>query len=227
MKLPVPDIGAAAGGVRELSEAVAGLPAATARAMALLPRAESLITRIETIADGAQRTLTRAEQAIDQIDATVARANRSIDDIDAIAVRATKSIDDIDAAALRADAALSHIDELFTRTSVLMARADELLSAYAGPLGELAPDAAKLVPALRRIAATVSEREVDAVVGLVDQLPQLLATLTGDVLPLLQRLGPDVHATMETVDDVRDIINGLPGASLFRRRGEAADNDPA
>lgn len=241
MKLPVPGLGAAANGVRELTEAVTGIPDATARAMALLPRVEALITRIEGIADGAERTLARADGAIDQVEATAKRADasinsintaskraqRSIDDIDVAAKRAAGSIDDIDAAMRRADGAMSRIDQLFERTSALLGTAGELTAAYAGPLGELAPDAAKLVPALRRVASTVSEQEVDAVVGLIDQLPQLLETLRGDVLPLLHRIGPDVHETMEIVDDVRHIINGLPGARLFRRRGEEAAEEEA
>lgn len=111
---------------------------------------------------------------------------------------------------------------LLPRVEALVARIEAIASEYAGLLRALAPDAAKLVPALRRLASTVSEREVDAAVGLIDQLPQPLETVKADVLPLLERLGPDVHATMEIVDDVRNIINGLLGARLFRRRGEEA-----
>jgi hypothetical protein len=120
---------------------------------------------------------------------------------------------------------MTRADRLFARAGTLLDGAHDLLAMYAGPLGDLAPDAAKLVPALRRIASTVSEQEVDAVIGLIDELPQLLSTLKNDVLPVLRRLGPDVHETMEIVDDVRHIINGLPGARLFRRRGEEADDE--
>lgn len=209
MKLPVPSIGAAASGIREISDAVTGLPGATARAAALIPRVEALVARIERIADGADKALARAEDAIDHIDAA--------------AVRAGDSIDHIDASAGRADAAISRADALIARATELMTGAGNLLTSYAGPLGDLAPAAAKLVPAVRRVAETVSEEEVDAVVGLIDELPQLLVLLKGDVLPVLHQLGPDVHATMEIVDDVRHIINGLPGAKLFRRRGEEED----
>ncbi|MEO6712326.1 MAG: hypothetical protein ABIM89_02725 [Mycobacteriales bacterium] len=220
MKLPVPHLGAAADGFRDLSDAVMGMPGATARAVALLPRIEALVTRIEGIASGAATTLARANAAIDAVDAAAKRADTSIDAIDLAARRASDSIGDIEAAIQRADATMTHVDQLFARTSTLLGTAEELVTSYAGPLRDLAPDAATLVPALRRIASTVSEREVDAAVGLIDQLPHLLATLKTDVLPVLERLGPDVHATMEIVDDVRDIINGLPGAGFFRRRGE-------
>lgn len=222
MKLTVPTLGAAAGGIREITEAVAGLPGTTARAAALIPRAESLMARIESIAEDAERALARANEAIDRIDAAAARAGASIDHIDQAAGRA-------DAAVSRAVTLVDGADGLVARTATLVddagglvSRTSALLSAFAGPLADIAPAAEKLVPAVRRVAETVNEREVDAVVGLIDELPQLLDALKTQVLPVMRQLGPDVHATMEIVDDVRDIINGLPGAGLFRRRGEAA-----
>ncbi|MEP7055584.1 MAG: hypothetical protein ABI912_10090 [Actinomycetota bacterium] len=193
MKLPIPSLGAAAGGVRELSETVAGLPGATARAAALVPRIEALVGKIERIADGAEKALARAEDAIEQVDAA--------------ATRAGVTIDHIDAAGVQAEAALARVDALLAQTA------------------DLGPTAQKLLPAVRRIADTVSETEVDAVVGLIDELPAMLDRLRRDILPLLDQLGPDVHATMEIVDDVRHIINGLPGAKLFRRRGEESEEE--
>jgi len=209
MRLPVPSIGGAAAGIRELTDALAGLVGMTSRASALLPRVEALVVRIDQIADDAEKSL--------------ARANDAIDAIDLAAARATKSIDRIDAAAGRTDAALLRAETIVAGAQDMMDRSTALLASYAGPLGDLAPAAASMVPALRRIADTVSDTEVDAVVGLIDELPGILDQLRTDIIPLLHRIGPDVHATMEIVDDVRQIINGLPGAKLFRRRGEEED----
>jgi hypothetical protein len=57
----------------------------------------------------------------------------------------------------------------------------------------------------------------------VDRLPVVLAHLDEDVLPMLQqldRVGPDVHAILEVVDDVRDVLLGLPGVGLLKRMGD-------
>lgn len=211
MKISVPTLGAAASGVRELTEAVSGVVGMTTRAAAMMPRVEALVARIERVADGAEEALARANDAIDRIDAA--------------ATRAGESIDHIDASANRADQALVRVNGVVDQAQSATQQAQTLLSAYAGPLTDLAPIAQQLLPAVRRIAATVSEREVDAVVGLIDELPEILDKLRNDIIPLLDQLGPDVHATMEIVDDVRHIINGLPGAKLFRRRGEEAEEE--
>ena len=225
MKIPLPNIGGAASGVRDLTEAVSGLVGMTSRAAALLPRVEALVSRIEHVADGAEKALARAEDAIDQIEATAVRAGESINHIDETAGRAGESIDHIDAAADRADAAMLRMNGIMDGAQSLLEQGQTMLSACAGPIADLAPVAQKLVPAISRVAETVSEKEVDAVVGLIDELPEILDKLKRDILPLLDQLGPDVHATMEIVDDVRHIINGLPGAKLFRRRGEEAEDD--
>ena len=57
---------------------------------------------------------------------------------------------------------------------------------------------------------------------LVDRLPTLVVHLDEDVLPVLATLGdvaPDVHALLDTVQDMRQVVKGFPGSRLFRRRG--------
>ena len=75
---------------------------------------------------------------------------------------------------------------------------------------------------MRRLAATLDPDEVEAMVTLIDRLPQLVAHLDEDILPVLESLGnvgPDVHDLVDTVQDLRQIVKGFPGSRLFRRRG--------
>jgi hypothetical protein len=63
---------------------------------------------------------------------------------------------------------------------------------------------------------------VEALIGLIDQLPRLLTHLDEDILPILETLGTvgtDVHDLVDTVQDMRQVVKGFPGSRLFRRRG--------
>ncbi len=58
----------------------------------------------------------------------------------------------------------------------------------------------------------------------------MLDAVDRDVLPLLGHLNemaPDLHALLESVDDLRRAVAGLPGIGLLKRRGdeELADGD--
>ena len=79
-----------------------------------------------------------------------------------------------------------------------------------------------LAPTVRRLAETMDAHEIEAMVTLVDRLPQLVTHLDEDVLPVLQTMGDvgtDVHDLLDTVQDLRQVVKGFPGSKLFRRRG--------
>jgi hypothetical protein len=79
-----------------------------------------------------------------------------------------------------------------------------------------------LAPTVRRLAETMDAHEIEAMVTLVDRLPQLVTHLDEDVLPVLQSMGDvgtDVHDLLDTVQDLRQVVKGFPGSKLFRRRG--------
>jgi hypothetical protein len=44
------------------------------------------------------------------------------------------------------------------------------------------------------------------------------------ILATLDRVGPDVHELLNVLKEVRQAINGIPGFSLLRRRGERDEN---
>ena len=84
------------------------------------------------------------------------------------------------------------------------------------------PALTALSPSVRRLAASLEPHEVEAMVTLIDRLPQLITHLDEDILPVLESLGDvgtDVHALVDTVQDLRQVVKGFPGSRLFRRRG--------
>ena len=63
---------------------------------------------------------------------------------------------------------------------------------------------------------------------LIDRLPQLLAAVDDDVLPLvrqLQGVGPELHELLRLVEDLHRMVAGLPGVRMLRRRGSEQEND--
>ena len=113
---------------------------------------------------------------------------------------------------------------LVGRADGLLAQTEPLVGAYAEPLQHLAPS-------VRRLAETLEPHEVEALVTLIDRLPTLVTHLDEDVLPVLatmEGVAPDVHALLDTVQDLREVVKGFPGSKLFRRRGReeiAAEED--
>jgi archaellum component FlaC len=89
-------------------------------------------------------------------------------------------------------------------------------------LDDYEPALTGLAPSVRRLAETLDPSEVEALITLIDRLPQLVTHLDEDILPVLETLGSvgtDVHDLVDTVQDMRQIVKGFPGSRLFRRRG--------
>ncbi len=100
------------------------------------------------------------------------------------------------------------------QTDVLVGDANRLLGHAQRPLLEL-------LPVLERLAETVSAREVDAAVLLVDRLPELLTAVEQDLLPLARQMrdvGPELHSLLGLVEDLHETVSKVPGMGLVRRR---------
>lgn len=154
-----------------------------------------LVPRITVVVGQAEVLLARVELLVSSIEAT----NRG----------AEEAVERVEATQRRAEDAVAGAQRIANRV-------DPMISVYEPVLRTLAP-------MLRRLADTTSESEIDAAVAMVDHLPRLVAHVDDDVLPLLatlQRVGPDIHELLEVMQDVRQVITGLPGAGFLRRRGD-------
>jgi ABC-type transporter Mla subunit MlaD len=143
------------------------------------------------------------------------------------AVRRTASVlDGADGAVARTSAVLDAADEAVVRTVTTLDRAEGLVTDASGLLGQTQQPLLELLPVLERLAETVDPREVDAAVLLVDRLPELLRVVDEDLLPLtrpLTSVGPELHALLELVEDLHDMVARLPGMGLVRKRRDPAE----
>ena len=132
----------------------------------------------------------------------------------------------------KADAAIEGVDRTQSKADDAVARAEGLLGRVEPLLGDYQPALAALAPSVRRLAETLEPHEVEAMVTLIDRLPQLVTHLDEDILPVLGSLdnvGEDVHDLVDTLQDLRQVVKGFPGSRLSRRRGaeEIAEEEAA
>ena len=112
-------------------------------------------------------------------------------------------------------------DEVMTSVSATSRHAQELLDLYRPMLERAAPLAGKFIDDL-------APEEIDAAIKLVDELPALAHHMATDILPILEtldRVGPDLHELLDVTKDLRRAIDGIPGFSFLKRRGESQEDD--
>lgn len=130
----------------------------------------------------------------------------------------------IEATRAGADDVVARIDETRGRADRLIADSEKPLTRLVGLLDSLEPSLTALQPTLERLADTTDPREVDALVRLVDQLPQLATQVERDVLPVLTTLGsvaPDLHDLLDVSRELNEMLSKLPGMGRIKRRVDA------
>jgi hypothetical protein len=195
MRIPLPGPAAVFGGAVAAADALE-------TALGLVPRAADAMTRLEALLDRAEKVAEQAEKVADRADQVVTRADEATERAHAVLGTAELVTRD---ASRAVDGAKGVLD-----------RVDTSLVAWEPPLRRLAPS-------LERFADALSPAEVTAAIGVVDRLPLVLEHLENDVLPMLRtldRVGPDIHELLAVVEDLRQVVTGLPGIGFLRKRGD-------
>ena len=164
-------------------------------ALGLVPRAAAAMTRLEALLDRAEKTADRVDQVVTRADEATERARAVLGTAELVTRDASRTVDGA--------------------TGVLD-RVDSSLVAWE-------PSLRRLAPSLERFASALSPAEVTAAISLVDRMPLVLDHLENDVLPMLRtldRVGPDIHELLAVVEDLRQVVTGLPGIGFLRRRGD-------
>ncbi len=170
-------------------------PALVEQAFALVPRALALL-------DSAEALLKRADALIDRIDETRLAADHLVE-------RTGRTVSDADALIVRTAGTVGSVEPTIERLQAL--------------LDSFAPSLERLQPTLARLAETTHPDEVDAMVKLIDQLPDLVERLESDILPMLVTLrtvGPDVHDLLDITRELNQMLGKLPGMGRVKRRVE-------
>jgi ABC-type transporter Mla subunit MlaD len=177
-------------------------PALVEQAFALIPRASALLESAETL-------LVRADGLVDRIETTRLAADDLVE-------RTDGTLTEANALVVRAAGTIGSIEPTIERAQAL--------------LDSFGPSLERLQPTLDRLAETTHPDEVDALVKLIDQLPDLVERLESDVLPMLETLrtvGPDVHDLLDITRELNQMLGKLPGMGRVKRRvEEQKEQDP-
>lgn len=134
------------------------------------------------------------------------RLFRLVADIEQIVVRVNGVIAAVDHIESRAGDAVGEVEQIVTRVGPLLDRFEPLLD--------------KLEPIASKLVDTTSPDEVEAVVQLVNHLPELVDKIDNDVLPILDTLGtvaPDLRELLTTSKELNEIVASIPGLGRMRK----------
>ena len=167
-------------------------------------RVVAAATTVGRLPDQAARLVARVVAIVDVVEALV-------EEIAVIAARAAEVVARADAVAVEAgDAALL--------THAQLQRSQALLDSVASSVRELQP-------VLERGAVVLEPRHVDAVSRLLDLTPEVIDLIS----PALRNLGdltPELHQLAERFEAMGQIVEGIPGSKMFKRRGASEDPEP-
>jgi ABC-type transporter Mla subunit MlaD len=209
------DLAAAArsvlGWTDEAVQVVADLPA---RVAALVDEAERLVTRVGG-------TLDRVDAAVDRVDAVVDRVHAEVDRVDGV-------VDGVERVAGNAEQVVERIIPITGAADAVLESVGTTSAGAQALLDIFTPIVERGAPLLRHFVDEFSVQELQALIRLVDQVPQFTEHMETDIMPVLCKLdqvGPDVHELLDVLKDVRLAIHGLPGFALFRRRGADREDE--
>lgn len=209
--------------------------AALEQALGLVPRAAELVGQLERIAARAEAAMAAVEQTRQRADAMVGRAGDLLSRTDGV-------LTDADELVRRAQRVLAGTDELLAGVGKVSKRADALIGetgqvvenaqAITGQAGDLLggfqPTLERLAPMAERLADTTSQAEVDALVLLIDILPELVDRMRKEILPILATMtsvAPDIRELLDTTKEFTVLLGSLPGLGRLKRRVEEHEEE--
>jgi ABC-type transporter Mla subunit MlaD len=225
----------------EAVQVVADLPA---RVAALVDEAERLVARVDETLDRVDAVVGRVEGVLNDVTSVAGEARSLVGRVDEVATRAAEVAeaaagvaDRAGSVADRAGRVADSADQVVERIIPVTGAAEALLESVGATsagakalLDVFQPIAERGAPMLQQFVDEFSEEEVQALIRLVDQVPVFTEHMETDIMPILatlDRVGPDIHELLEVLKDVRLAIQGVPGFSLFRRRGAERDDELA
>ena len=166
----------------------------------------SVTSAATSAASGAVDYAGRVVALLDGAETLMARTGTLLDRVEAVTARAEETVAQV---ALTSAAA----DRQVRRVSVLLDQGE--------------PMAAAAVPLARRFLESLTEREVAAMIQLIDRAPEVLDHVDETVVPTMQQMsdvGPDIKQLLAAVGAMRELVESLPGMGRVRKR-IASDGD--
>jgi ABC-type transporter Mla subunit MlaD len=174
----------------------------------------------EQVADLLQATgvmVARATRLLNRADLIVARLEHKLDEFDELTNRAYGLIDKADRAAEATQSVVQEVHATREYAEQQLGRMRQLLDMYQPLLQRLAPLGDE-------VAAALQPAHVRGIASLLNEIPNLVDRLE----PALEGMGnlvPHLDSVTDRMDTVGQVVEGLPGANLLRRRGQAKEEE--
>lgn len=206
----------------------------------LIGRLELLLTRVERDVDEVERLLDRA-RGPNRLDRLTDRADRVLDQTELLLDRAIGRNrvdvlgDRVEATLDAADALVELAQRIGGHAAAVTGRADDV-TAGLGRTNGLAQDQVlavstivdecgallrSLAPLGAETARSLRPSHLEGVVALLDRLPSIVEGLE-PALAAVTAVAPELEEVTDRIEDVGQVVDGLPGAGLLRRRGQAS-----
>jgi len=172
-------------------------------------RVISLVPRLVALVGEAEKTVVAAQSLIARIETTQAQADQVVARTEAVVARVGTVVD--------------RTDELTATLTTLVRRFEPTLTAFQPTVTKFEPMLAQLEPMAARLVQTTSPDEVEAVVRLIDTLPELVGKMQSDIVPVLDTLGtvaPDLRDLLDLVIEVSEMLGAVPGLSRVKKKLE-------
>ncbi len=214
--LPVP-------GPSDAVRAATGAYAALDQAVSLVPRVAALLSRLERLADRAEAVIDRVDEVVDLAHGTVERVDGVVGSAEVVVGRTTGVVDAAARTVERTEGVVDGAEVVVGRTSGTVDAAEVVVGRTAGVVDGAAALLSRSDELVGRIVATTSDEELEAIVHLIDTLPQAVDALRNDVLPVMSTLGtvaPDLRDLLDIASQLNGVLGSVPGLGRIKRRVE-------
>ncbi len=176
-------------------------------------RLDVLATRVDLLLDQAELLLDRATSR-NRLDALVERVEATLDAAGAAAELAHRTGEHAAAVAVRAEDVTVALGRTNRRAEDQVLAVSTMIEQVGALLRALAPLGAEAARSLRPSHLT-------GIVALLDRLPSIVDALE-PAMEAMTAVAPEIEEVTERIEDVGQVVDGLPGAGLLRRRAQAS-----
>ncbi len=165
--------------------------------------------------------LERGADSVEQLLAAVPRVVALLDEAETMLTQVSRVIGQIEETQAGAQAVVRRTDEVVDETEKLLARTTPLIDRLTPLLDRMEPSLIALQPTLERLAETTDPREVDALVAMIDLLPDIAAKMETHVIPVMDSLSsvsPDLHDLLDVSRELNEMLATVPGLGRMKKR---------
>ncbi|MGH3437187.1 MAG: hypothetical protein ACRDRN_12050 [Sciscionella sp.] len=145
----------------------------------------------------------------------------AVNDAVALVPRLIDIVGEVEGIVARVGPLITAIGEVERRAGGAVGEVEGIVARLDPLLRRLEPTLDKLEPIVTRLAETTDPDEVQALVKLVNHLPELVEKVDTAVLPMLDTLGtvaPDLRELLITSQELNEIVASIPGMGRMRDR---------